>query len=256
MSHSDTSSGNSSSPPHSVTPASHHHSDGGAGNFPTAPAIGYPSMIHKHPQSLYDAQTSDLDLTPHEKKVIAYLRAKTAWSLRYPAEDLPSPQQLLEQQEFKWNLRFQEDTTEEEDKFYFKSQEGHSSTTHKHLQSPYDVQTSALNQPPHEKNVISNHTARGAPSLPYPIKDIPSPQQLLEQQEAKWCQRLEDYATKCRYKYHLQSLEYQEKLFQRSIEWDEKYDKKNREILEKSVEIEHLIVESSPPISLVFLTDI
>ena len=224
--------------------------------FPTAPAIGYPSTIQKHPQSLSDAHTSDLHLTQHEKKVIAYLRAKAAWSLRYPAEDLPPPQQLLEQQEFKWYLRFQEDTTEEEDKFYFQSQEGHSSTTHKHPQSLYYVQTSALNQPPHEKNVISNLTARGVSSLPYPIKDLSSPQQLFEQQEAKWYQRFEDYASEFRDKYRLQSLEFQEELYRRSDVWHKKYDKKDREIVEQSVEIERLIVESSPPISLVLLTDI
>ena len=67
---SDNSSGHSSSPLYSVTQESRHHSDGGAGIFPTAPAMGYPSTIHKHPQCLYDAQASDFHLTPHEKKVI------------------------------------------------------------------------------------------------------------------------------------------------------------------------------------------
>ena len=253
---SDTSSGHSSSPPHTVTPESRRHSDGGAGTSPTAPAMGYPSTIHKHPQNLYDAQTSDLDLTPHEKKVIAYLRAKTAWTLRYPTEDLPPPQQLLEQQEFKWYLGFQEDITEEEDKFYFQLQEGHPSTTHKHPQSPYDVQTSTLNQPPHEKNAIPNLTARGASSRPSAIKDRPSPQQLLEQQEAKWHQLFQDYAKEFVDKYCLQSLEHQAELYRRSDEWYEKCVKKNEEILEQSVDIEHLTVEPSLPIFLIFLTDI
>ncbi|PUU75162.1 hypothetical protein B9Z19DRAFT_1131842 [Tuber borchii] len=197
MRDSDGSSGHPSSPSHSVTPASRNHSAGGAAIFPTAPAIGHPSTIPKHPQSLCDVQTSDLDLTPHEKKVIAYPRAKTAWSLRHPAGDLPSPQQLLEQQEFKWYLRFQEDTTEEEDK--------------------------------------------GTSSLPYPIKNAPSPQQLLEQQEAKWYQRLKDYASERRAKDRLQFLGYQAELHQRSAEWHEKSYKKDREILELSVQIEHLI---------------
>ncbi|PUU75166.1 hypothetical protein B9Z19DRAFT_368232 [Tuber borchii] len=158
--------------------------------------------------------------------------------------NLPSPQQLLEQEEFKWYLRFQEDTTEEEDKFYFQSQEGHPSTTQKHPQSPYDVQTSALNQPPHEKNATSNLTARGTPSRSYPIKVLPSTQQLLKQQEERWNQRLTDYASECREEYHRQSLEYLEKLYRRSDEWHAKSDEKNKEILKLSVQIEHLICDA------------
>jgi len=143
MSDSDTSSGHPSSPPYSVTPASRRHSDGGAGTFPTAPAMGYPSTTHKHPQS------------------------------------------------------------------------------------PYDVQTSALNQPPHEKNAIPNLTARGASSLPYPIKDLPSPQQLLEQQEAKWHQLFQDHAEEFVDKYCLRSLECQAELYRRFDEWYEKCEKKD-----------------------------
>ncbi|PUU82595.1 hypothetical protein B9Z19DRAFT_370696 [Tuber borchii] len=253
---SDTSSAHSSSPPHPVTPASRRHSDGGAGNFPTTPAMGYSSRIHKHPQSLFDAQTSDLGLTPQEKKAIPYLRAKTARSLHHPTEDLLSQPQILEQQEFTRHLRFQEDTTEEEDKFYFQSQEGHPSTIHNHPQSPYDIQTSALNHPQHKKKAIPKLTARGASSLPYPIKDRPSPQQLLEQQEAKWHQIFQDYANESMDKYCLRSLESQAELYRRSDEWYERCEKKNQRIIEQSVEIVHLIVESSPPIFLVYLTDI
>ena len=113
-----------------------------------------------------------------------------------------------------------------------------------------------LNQPPHEKNAIPNLTARGASSLPYPIQDLPSPQQLLEQQQAKWHQLFQEYAKEFVDKYCLQSLEHQAELYRRSDEWYEKCEKKDEEILELSVEIGHLIVESSPPIFLVFLTDI
>ncbi|PUU82591.1 hypothetical protein B9Z19DRAFT_1190263 [Tuber borchii] len=237
MSNPDTSSAHSSSPPHPMTPASRRHSDGGAGNSPTTPATGYPSTTHKHLQSLFDAQTSDLDLTPYEKKVIAYLRAKTARPLHHPTEDLPSPQQLLEQQEFKRYLRFQEETTEEKDKFYFQSQEGHPSTIHNHPQSPYDIQTSALNHPPHEKNAIPKLTAKGASSLPYPIKDRPSPQQLLEQQEAKWHQRFQDHANEFEDKYFRQSLGCQAELYRCSDAWYERWEKKTQRIIEQSVEI-------------------
>ncbi|PUU82598.1 hypothetical protein B9Z19DRAFT_370729 [Tuber borchii] len=255
MSDSDTSSAHSSSPPHPVTPASGRHSGGGAGNFLTTPAMGYSCTIHEHPQSLFDAQTADLDLTPHEKKAVPYLRAKTARSLHHPTEDLLSPPQLLEQQEPTRYLRFQEDTTEEEDKFYFQSQEGHPSTIHKHPQSPYDIQTSALNHPQREKKAITKLTARGASSLPYPIKDRPSPQQLLEQQEAKWHQIFQDCTKEFMERYRLRSLESQAELYRRSDEWYERWEKSYQRIIEQSVEIEHLIVESSPPIFLVFLTD-
>ncbi|PUU72367.1 hypothetical protein B9Z19DRAFT_1111771 [Tuber borchii] len=93
-----------------------------------------------------------------------------------------------------------------------------------------------------------------APAMDYP--NLPSPQQLLEQQEAKWHQLFQDYAEEFVDGWFDQSLECQKELYRRSDEWYEKCEKKDQKVLEQSVEIEHLIVESSPPVSLVFLTDI
>ena len=122
----------------------------------------------------------------------------------------------------------------------------------KHPQSSYDAQTSALNETPHEKNAIPNLTARDASSLPYPIKDLSSLPQLLEQLEAKWHQRFQEIQGQ----FLLQILECQAELYRCSNEWLARFDKKDQEIREKSDENAALIVESSPPIYLLFLTDI
>ena len=132
----------------------------------------------------------------------------------------------------------------------------HPSTMHKDLQSPCDAQASALDRAPHEIDAIPNFTASAASSLPHPIKDVPSVQQLLQQQEAKWFQRYRDQARKHQDDYWSQLLEYQKNFYQCSKEWHERCEKKNKEILERSVEISSLIVETSPPIFLLFLTDI
>ncbi|PUU73700.1 hypothetical protein B9Z19DRAFT_1134629 [Tuber borchii] len=116
--------------------------------------------------------------------------------------------------------------------------------------SSYDVQTSALNQHPHEKNATSNLTARGTSSLPYPIKDLPSPQQLLEKLEAKWYQGLKDYASERRAKDRLQFLEYQAELYRRSDEWYEKSDK-IRKFWSNQVELNLLWLSPHLPFSCV-----
>lgn len=64
---------------------------------------------------------------------------------------------------------------------------------HKHLQSPYDAQTSALNQTLHAVDAIPNLTVRGTSSLTYPIKDLLSVEQLFQQQEVKWYQRYQGH---------------------------------------------------------------
>lgn len=128
---------------------------------------------------------------------------------------------------------------------------------HKHLQNLHDTETSALNQTPHTIDAIPNLTARGASSLPYPIKDLPpSVKQLLQEGEAKWHQRFEDQARKYQDNLRFLSLECQKKLNQYSDEGFERCEKKNQELMEQSVEIASLIVESTPPIFLLFLTDI
>lgn len=133
---------------------------------------------------------------------------------------------------------------------------GHPSTMHKHLESPYNAQTSALNQTPHAIDAIPDLAARDASSLPYPMQDCSLPQQLLQEQEAKWDQSFQDQAREHQQALYLKSLEYKEVLSQCSDEGLERYEKKNQEILEQSVEIASLIVESTPPIFLILLTDI
>ena len=127
---------------------------------------------------------------------------------------------------------------------------GHPSTMHKHLESPSDAQASALDR------ATPNCTDSAVSSLPHPIKDVPSVQQLLQQQEAWWFQRYQDQAMKYQNEYWFQLLEYQKKYHRCSIERYEQCEKKNQEIMEQSVEIASLIVESTPPIFPLFLTDI
>ena len=206
----------------------------------------YTSTQSEHPQSPYDIPASALNQTPHKQNVIPNLTAKDTSLQLYPIKDLPSPQQLRE--EFKWYPPFQDHTKEEEDKFYFQSQEGHPRMIPKHPESSCDAQASALNETPHEKNAIPNLTVRDASSLPYPIKDLPSLPQLLEQEEAKWDQRFQELQGK----FLLQILECQAELYRCSHEWLARFDKKDQEIREKSNENAALIVESSPPICLLF----
>jgi len=250
MSNLDTASERSSGQPYSATRAFRRNSVGSAGIFPKAPTMGHHSTIHKRPRSSYDTQTSALSQTPHKQNAIPNLTAKATSLQLYPIKDLPSPQQLREG--LKWYPPFQDHTEEQEDKLYFQSQDGHPSMIPEHPQSSYDAQTSALNETPHEKNAIPNLTARDASSLPYPIKDLPSPQEILEPLEAKWHQRFRELQDK----YYLAILECKAKLYRSSNEWLERFEKKNQELREISVENAILIVESSPPICLLFLTDI
>jgi len=65
--------------------------------------------------------------------------------------------------------------------------------------------------------------------------------------EAKWFKRCEDLAERSEEERFLQ--------FQQcESQWYERYDKKNRQLAEKSAEIASLIVESSPQVFLLYLT--
>ncbi|PUU77512.1 hypothetical protein B9Z19DRAFT_1086112 [Tuber borchii] len=91
----------------------------------------------------------------------------------------------------------------------------------KQPQSPINTQASAPNEAPHEKN-----------ATPCPIKDLPSPQQLLEQPGTIWRQRFQNLENK----YHHQILEYKAKTYQCSHEWLEQFGKKEQELREMSAE--------------------
>ncbi|PUU77513.1 hypothetical protein B9Z19DRAFT_1086113 [Tuber borchii] len=70
---------------------------------------------------------------------------------------------------------------------------GHSSTIHRRTRSSHDIQTSAFNQTSYEKNAIPYPTAKDTPPQLYPIKDLPSPQQLRE--GFKWVGSFKDHTT-------------------------------------------------------------
>jgi len=96
-----------STPGCSIAPEFHPDSNGVHTIFPTSPAVGHPSAIHRNLQSPEVAQASALTQSPHATDATSTLRARSPPSILYPFNSLQSEQQLLEQQEARWHERFQ-----------------------------------------------------------------------------------------------------------------------------------------------------
>lgn len=125
------------------------------------------------------------------------------------------------------------------------------SAIYRNLQSPEDVQALALNQSTHATDAISTPMAKCLPRIPYPMIPFNSPQppqQLLEQQEARWHERFQTHVKELENKFSLQSQEHREECHQHCNEWYERCEKQTQEIQKKSDKITILIVEPSPPI--------
>lgn len=125
---------------------------------------------------------------------------------------------------------------------------GHPSTIPRDLQSPHDSLALALDQLPRPIDAISTLTARGPSTPPYAINYLQSPQQLLEQREAKRRELLQTHVKELENKFNLQSQEHQERCHRHCDEWYERCENRAQEIREKSDEIATLIVEPSPQI--------
>jgi len=129
----------------------------------------------------------------------------------------------------------------------------------KYPQSPQYTQTSPPNQTLPEITAIPHLVAGGNSSQPDPIKDSLSPDQLLQQQEARWLRCFEEQEKKLQELQELQATFFESSRlsdanYQESFE---RIEKENQRFLEQEVKTETRIVGSSPLlVSLLFLTGI
>ena len=100
---------------------------------------------------------------------------------------------------------------------------------------PHDLQNPALDPNSHEIAGPPGFPAGGDLCQPCSMQHL----LLSQQQGAMWLQRYHNNLTELQTDFYL-------RLRKREDEWYERYDKKNVEIIEKSVEIATLIVGSSP----------
>ena len=110
---------------------------------------------------------------------------------------------------------------------------GNEGNVPKDLSVPHGSQNPALDPKSHKITGPHDLPAGGDSYQPYPMQD------LLLSQGAMWLQRYHNNLTELQAGFYL-------RLRKRESEWYERYDKKNIEIIEKSVEIATLIVGSSP----------
>ncbi|PUU72546.1 hypothetical protein B9Z19DRAFT_1069682 [Tuber borchii] len=113
------------------------------------------------------------------------------------------------------------------------------STIHRHPLSPHN----ALSQNPYCIEATPTLTARGPSTTPYPINFLQSPQQLLEQREARWNERIQTRITELEHNFSLKSQKHQEECHRHCDEWYKRCENQAREIQEKSDENATLIAE-------------